>query len=115
MTKYSDPVDLIFFSLGHPIRREILKLIRSKDHLVTELASHFETSLNAISKHIKVLEKAKLIHRTKDGRLHRISLNQDALLTAEEWLKQYRAFWAGRFDELDNYLEKTLKPHNNKK
>ena len=109
MVKYTESVDLIFYGLSHPVRREILKLIRAKDFLVTELASHFEISLAAISKHIKVLERANLIQRKKDGRLHHIHLNQDALLSAEEWLKQYRAFWAGRFDELDKYFKQTNK------
>ncbi len=109
MVKYEDPVDLIFYGLSHPVRREILKLIRAHDYLVTELARHFNMSLAAISKHIKVLERARLVNRRKDGRLHHISLNQDAMLSAEEWLKQYRAFWAGRFDDLDRYLENTQK------
>ena len=105
MLKYSDPVDLVFYALSHPVRREILNLIRAKEKLVTDLASQFEVSLAAISKHIKILERAKLIKREREGRVHLIHLNHDALLTADEWLKQYRAFWSGQLDQLDQYVE----------
>lgn len=109
MIKYSDPMDLIFYSLSHPVRREILKLVRSKDYLVTELAKEFEVSLAAISKHIKVLEKAKMIRRNKSGRIHNISINEDGLFTAEQWIKEYQSFWNQQFDHLEDYFQKENK------
>lgn len=106
MVKYEQAVDRVFYGLSHPVRREILQLIGAGECPVTELAGHFDLSLPAISRHIKVLERARLVHREKRGRAHRISLNQDALLAVEEWLATYRAFWNGRLDSLEDYLAK---------
>jgi DNA-binding transcriptional ArsR family regulator len=73
---------------------------------VTELAKSFSVSLPAISKHLRVLEKAGLIRRERDGRVHRLRLEAKPMRDAAAWIERYRVFWEGQFDELADYLKK---------
>jgi len=71
---------------------------------ITDLAEPFDMSLNAVSKHLKVLERAGLLIRTRDGRVHRCSADFAALEDVAETLRFYQSFWEERFDDLDEYL-----------
>ncbi|MFE4239767.1 ArsR/SmtB family transcription factor [Peribacillus butanolivorans] len=85
----NDKLDNIFQALADPTRREIVRLFASNDRTVSELAAPFDMSLAAISKHIKVLERAGLLNKTTKGRTHICRLNPDSLSSATEWLRFY--------------------------
>ena len=72
---------------------------------MTELARPFAMSLPAVSRHIRVLERAGLVRRAVDGRMHRCSLSPAPLASADQWLGHYRAFWEARLDSLARYVE----------
>lgn len=98
-------LDLIFLALGSPIRRKIVQyLAEAGEATVTEIAAPFEISLNAISKHMKVLEKSGLIQREIRGREHLCRLHPNGLSGAAEWLNHYRQFWTTRLDAMENHL-----------
>ncbi|MCI4369878.1 MAG: metalloregulator ArsR/SmtB family transcription factor, partial [Thermoplasmata archaeon] len=103
----TDELDEVFHALSDRTRRAIL--VRLADHpaTVTDLAEPFAMSLPAVSKHLKVLARARLVSQTVDGRLHRCSLDTTALRTADEWLAPYREFWGDRFEALDRHLRAT--------
>ena len=96
----------IFSALSDPTRRQILINLSREEKTVQDLAEPFDMSLPAISKHLKVLEKAELITRRREGRLHLIQTNPDQLRTAEEWLNYHAQFWQGNLKQLKNFLEK---------
>jgi DNA-binding transcriptional ArsR family regulator len=73
--------------------------------MITELAEPFEMSLPAASKHLRVLERARLVRRSVDGRVHRCSLDIEPLVDVEKWLVYYRSFWTDRLDALAHLLE----------
>jgi DNA-binding transcriptional ArsR family regulator len=100
-------LDLLFYALSDATRREILTLIGKKAHTVTELARPFKMSLAAVSKHIKILEKSKLLVRKREGRVHSCTLDAKALKTAEECIKFYTQFWNDRLDLFTEHLEET--------
>jgi len=100
-----DSLDLIFRALGDQTRRALLARLAEKAAMVTELAQPFAMSLPAVSRHIRVLEKAGLVARTIDGRVHRCSLSATPLKEVEKWLQQYRRFWEGTLDSLARYVE----------
>ena len=77
---------------------------------MTELAGHYPMSLVAVSKHIRVLEAAGLVHRSVKGREHHLTLNPAALLRAAHWLETYRQFWEARLDMLDRTLRARGRP-----
>jgi DNA-binding transcriptional ArsR family regulator len=109
MVKYaSHPLDSIFSALADPTRRDMLELLARAECCVTELAKPFSISLPAISKHLRVLEKAGLVKRERDGRVHRLSLDAEPMREASEWIGHYRDFWEGQFDALAQYLETQL-------
>ncbi|MFI8496017.1 ArsR/SmtB family transcription factor [Peribacillus butanolivorans] len=85
----NDYLDNIFQALADPTRREIVRLIASNDRTVSERAAPIDTSLAAISKHIKVLERAGLLNKTTKGRTHICRLNPDSLSSVIEWLRFY--------------------------
>ncbi|HEY8106094.1 MAG TPA: metalloregulator ArsR/SmtB family transcription factor [Gemmatimonadales bacterium] len=103
----SSPYDLdrVFHALGDPTRRVILRDLAGRERTVTQLARPFRMSLVAVSKHLKVLERARLIQRRKNGSFHYLRLNPEALLSAEEWLRHYEQFWHPRLDSLKHLLE----------
>lgn len=101
-------LDSIFHSLSDPIRRDILHRVSASDHSVTELVSHYHISFAAISKHLKVLEKSKLITKRKEGKKHMIVLSPNALQTADEYLEKYRQMWQSRHDKLEALLQEDI-------
>ena len=94
-----------FAALSDPTRRAILARLSLGQTSVTELARPFDMSLPAISKHLKVLEKARLIERGKDAQWRPCSLNAAPLKDAAAWLDEYRRHWEARLDRLDDYLK----------
>lgn len=98
-------LDRVFHALSDSTRRAILRNLSKKERTVSEVAKPFEMSLAAISKHISVLEEARLIERRKQGSFYFVKLNSLGLKTAEEWLSYYKHFWSERLDALQALLE----------
>ena len=96
----------IFSALADPTRRAILERLSEGEATVGELAEPLQMSLPAVSKHLKVLERAGLLRRRRDGRSHVMNLEPGPMATATEWLEYYRQVWEGSFDRLSEYLEK---------
>ena len=101
---HSDPLGGTFSALADPTRRAILARLASGDADVSQLMKPFALSQPAISKHLKVLERAGLITRGRDAQRRPRKLVALPLKTAAEWLEAYRGFWEVRLDSLDNYL-----------
>lgn len=109
----SQQLDETFFALSDPTRREMLSRMADGEMTVAQLADPFEMSAPAISKHLRVLEKAGLLEQQKDGRIRRCRLIAAPLKDAAQWVEQYRQFWEDRLDSLDQYLaeiQSTEKP-----
>ncbi len=105
MVNYSaQTLDRTFSALSDSTRRAILARLARGEATISELASPFEMSLPAISKHVRVLESAGLLTRRKRGREHHCRLSPGALRGAAEWLAFYRQFWELRLDDLADYL-----------
>jgi DNA-binding transcriptional ArsR family regulator len=98
-------LDQTMMALSDPTRRAILKLLSVKESRVTEIARPFDISLNAISKHILILERARLVHRRRKGREHFLSANPAPLDEASNWIDEYRRAWEERLDRLGEYLK----------
>lgn len=98
-------LDSIFRSLADPTRRDILSRVARKELSVGELVAKYDVSFAAISKHLNVLEKSKLIVKRKEGKKHMITLAPGALMTADEYLEQYRQTWEQSFNKLDTLLK----------
>jgi DNA-binding transcriptional ArsR family regulator len=105
MVEYTMQLDIVFHSLSDPIRRDILRRVAHCELSVGELVGHYDVSFAAISKHLKVLEYAKMIRKRKEGRRHMVALNPMALKQADEYLEQYRQMWQSRYDKLDVLLK----------
>ena len=99
-----DTLSNTFSALADPTRRAILARLALGELSVTELAQPFEMSMPAISKHLKVLERAGLIARGREAQWRPCSLKAAPLKDAAEWLERYRRFWEESFDRLDDYL-----------
>lgn len=101
-----DPAQLnaVFGALADPTRRAILARLAQGQATVNELVEPFALSQPAISKHLKVLEQAGLVRRTRDGKRRPARLEAAPMAAAAGWLQQYRAFWEGSFDRLDDLL-----------
>lgn len=100
-----DPLSAKFAALADPTRRAILARLAEGEATVNELAAPFDMSLPAISKHLKVLERAGLISRGREAQWRPCRLEAAALQPVDEWLQRYRAQWEARFDRLDAYLK----------
>lgn len=110
MVKYnSHTLDKTFSALSNPIRRTIVEKLADGESTVSQLAEPFDVSLPAISKHLRILEDAGLLARTKDGRIYRCSLRGTPIQQAADWLERYRMFWERKFDALDTHLKKSTK------
>jgi DNA-binding transcriptional ArsR family regulator len=109
MVNYSTALDATFSALADPTRRAILVRLARGECSVTALAKPFDVSLPAISKHLRVLERAGLLARRKDGRVHRCRLVTRPLKEAEEWITRHRQFWEQRLDALAEYLNRSKK------
>ncbi len=97
-------LDQIFSSLSDPTRREILQRIADQSLSVTDIAKPYHMSLPAVSKHLKVLERAHLVIREKAGREYRFRLCPDPLKEASRYLSFYRQYWNTKLDTLEKYL-----------
>jgi len=97
-------LDRTFHALSHDTRRDILRRLSRKAFPVTELASHYSCSLNGVSKHVRVLERAGLVRRTREGRVHRLKLQARPLKEVLECVQFFRRFWEQSFDALEDYL-----------
>lgn len=107
-----DTLSLTFAAIADPTRRAILARLAQGQAPVNELAKPFRMTLPAISKHLKVLEKAGLIERSRNAQYRPCKLKPQPLQHAASWIDNYRSFWEGSFDRLDDYL-KTLQPDPN--
>jgi DNA-binding transcriptional ArsR family regulator len=100
-----DKLDAIFSALGDPTRRRILVRLAIGPASITELAEPFAMTLPAVSKHLRVLERAGLMHREREGSYHRCHLEAAPLEDAVSFLARYRPFWEHTLDELARYVE----------
>ena len=100
-----DPLSATFSALAHPTRRAILSRLASGDASVTELAEPFAMTLPAVSKHLKVLERAGLIERSRHAQWRPCRLAPEPLRDVADWVERYRWLWEERFERLDRYLE----------
>jgi DNA-binding transcriptional ArsR family regulator len=103
-TAAADPLSATFAALADPTRRAILGRLTSGEASVTELAEPFEMSLPAVSKHLKVLERAGLISRSRDAQWRPCRLDAGPLKEVSDWVEHYRRFWEQSFERLDDYL-----------
>jgi DNA-binding transcriptional ArsR family regulator len=111
-----DHLSITFAALADPTRRAILARLASGETSVTELAEPFQMSLPAVTKHLKVLERAGLISRGRQAQWRPCKLEAQPLRDATGWMEQYRQFWDERIDRLENYLiELQTKEQNNEK
>ena len=99
-------LNLVFGAVSNETRRSILERLRGGALTVTELASAYKMSLNAVSKHIKTLENAGLIWRSIHGREHSCQIDTARFDEAIEWMSYYSEFWSGRMDALESHLKK---------
>ncbi len=106
MVEYTLSLDSIFGSLADPTRRDILSRVAQGDLTVGEIAKPYDLTLAAISKHLKVLEKAKLIVKRRRGKEQIVSLYPAAFKSAEDYLRWYQNLWNQRLDSLEEYLAK---------
>src|SRR5262245_58973032 len=112
MTLAPDDLSTTFAALADPTRRAILARLASGETTVTELAKPFDMSLPAVSKHLKVLERARLIERGRDAQWRPCRLNAGPLKDVAGWVEHYRRFWEERFDRLDDYLKQIQDKEN---
>jgi DNA-binding transcriptional ArsR family regulator len=98
-------LDAVFTALADPTRRRILVRLAQGPASVGELAQPFTMSPPAISKHLRVLERAGLLQRQRDGRVHRIAIDARPLLSASEFIERYRIFWEDTLEQLAAYIE----------
>ncbi len=112
-----DQLSQTFSALADPTRRALLAKLSQGETHVSNLAKPFmkEMSLPAITKHLKVLEKAGLISKSKDAQFRPCKLNAKAFKEVDNWMEHYRAFWEESFDRLDEYLKTVTANKNNLK
>jgi DNA-binding transcriptional ArsR family regulator len=104
MTAQADQLSATFSALADPTRRAILARLAKGQASVTELAQPFDMTMPAISKHLKVLERAGLVERGREAQYRPCTLNGRPLKDADEWIERYRRFWEQSLDRLDAYL-----------
>lgn len=109
-----DQLSTTFSALADPTRRAILAKLSSGEASVTELAEPFEMSLPAVSRHLKVLERAGLIARSREAQWRPCQLEAGPLKDVADWIEHYRRFWTDSFDRLEDYLHE-LKTKENKR
>jgi DNA-binding transcriptional ArsR family regulator len=111
----TDRLSTTFAALADPTRRAILARLASGERSVTELAEPFDMSLPAVSKHLRVLERAGLIARGREAQWRPCRIDAGPLKQIAAWADRYRHIWEGRFDRLDNYLEELKAKEKEKK
>lgn len=102
---HSPRLDRVFHALAHPARRAILRRLTNREQNLTELSAPLKMSFPAASKHVRVLEKARLVRRRVVGRTHLCRIEGKPLAEANAWLEEYRRIWEGSFERLDAVLE----------
>jgi DNA-binding transcriptional ArsR family regulator len=107
-------LDRIFSALADPTRRAILRALTHRPATINEIAKPFPFSLNAVSKHVMVLERAGLLRREIKGREHFCWIEPRPLRDADEWLKYYRQFWEQRMDKLEAYVARKYQASKSK-
>ena len=105
-TMSTDRLSATFSALADPTRRAILARLALGETTVNELAEPFDMSLPAVSKHLKVLERAGLIGRSRKAQWRPCRIEPEALQSVDEWLEDYRRLWEARLDRLEDYLHK---------
>lgn len=100
----SPQLDRVFHALAHPARREMLRRLSSGERNLSELSAPLRMSFPAASKHVRVLERAKLVRRRVVGRTHICRIEAKPLSEANQWLETYRQFWEARYEQLDALL-----------
>jgi DNA-binding transcriptional ArsR family regulator len=109
-----DRLSTTFAALSDPTRRAILARLATGEATVTQIAQPFDMSLPAVSKHLKVLERAGLIAREREAQWRPCLLEAEPLRNAADWLENYRPYWEQKFDRLQDYLEKAQKNDSQK-
>jgi DNA-binding transcriptional ArsR family regulator len=104
MVKYEAELDAIFMALAHPARRAMLARLGRGEATVGELAQPLDMSLPAVTKHLKMLERANLVTRGKNAQWRPCRLEEAPLKTASGWIEDQRKVWEARFDRLETYL-----------
>jgi len=113
MVEYcSKMLDRTFGALADPTRRRILAQLTKGEECVTDLARPHAISLAAVSKHLIVLEKAGLVKRRRDGRVHSLRLEAKPMKEAQAWINRYREFWEGNLNQFEKYLDKLQNQEN---
>lgn len=105
MVKYESQLDAVFMALAHPARRGMLARLGKGEATVGELARPLDMSLPAVTKHLKVLERAKLISRSKKAQWRPCELQEAPLKIASRWIEQQRKVWESRLDRLEQHLQ----------
>jgi DNA-binding transcriptional ArsR family regulator len=108
MVELTFPLDNIFGSLADPTRRDILTRLQTGSLNVSEVANAYDMSLAAVSKHLQILERAKLITKRRQGKERIVSLRPTAIMEAAEYLQQYERVWTERFDRLEHFLNEEV-------
>ncbi len=98
-------LDATLSALADPTRRAIVARLLDGDARVTDVAGMFEMSLNGVSKHLRVLEKAGLVVRRIEGREHRLSFSEGPLIEAQQWIERTRRFWDAKLDSLERFIQ----------
>jgi DNA-binding transcriptional ArsR family regulator len=104
----TDQLSVVFSALADPTRRAILARLAEGPATVNEIAEPFDMTLPAVSKHLKVLERAGLISRGREAQWRPCKLEAEPLREATEWMSHYRRFWEGSFDKLDAHLKSLM-------
>ena len=107
MVKHSSKLDATFAALSDPIRRGILSRLAKGDSSVGELARPFDVSLPAISRHLRVLQRAGLLTQDRQGRVRRCRLRATPMRAAAAWIERYSRFWTQQLDALAQFVEQT--------
>ena len=99
-------MEKVFSALADGTRRKIIELLHEDHSTLLELTENFSISFQALSKHIKILEDAKIVMKTKKGKYRELSLNRDTLKQTFEWVSYYSKFWNESFDKLDELVNR---------
>lgn len=105
MVEYGSMLNDVFHSLADPTRRDMLHRLRAREQSVGELAEHYDFTFAAISKHLQVLESAKLVRKRRSGREQRVELSPAGLRRADRYLEQYRKLLEDKLDRLEVFLK----------
>lgn len=105
MVEHTLQLNSIFQSLADPIRRDMLRRLMGRELSIGELAKGYTVSFAAISKHLSVLERAKLVHKRREGKKHIVAIVPETLKDADDYLRQYQQMWESRYNKLDTLLK----------